>query len=249
MALVRGRSVLFRAWSLAKSVRSVAEVYISTDDETIRDHAIGFGAKVLLTQSECRNGSERVFAALQEIEASGGTLPEAVLNLQADAVLTPPWVIQAIVDTLIQDNQVEIATPATVLSWENYRSFAAAKANGNASGTLVVFDQKKDALYFSKGMIPCLRTVDSARYSSQSPVYRHIGLYGYRYAALKKYIQLEPTPLELTEGLEQLRLLENGIPVRIVLVDYRGRTHDSIDHPEDISRVEEIIQNEGELVE
>jgi 3-deoxy-manno-octulosonate cytidylyltransferase (CMP-KDO synthetase) len=93
-------------------------------------------------------------------------------------------------------------------------------------------------------MIPYLRDTQM----QSPPLYRHIGLYAYRYSALKKYISLSPTPLEKLEGLEQLRILENGKPIRVILVDYKGHTHASIDSPEDVIRVEQLIETEGELV-
>ena len=87
--------------------------------------------------------------------------------------------------------------------------FLARKQATPASGTTVVFDRKKNALYFSKAVIPYMRK------EGHAGIYRHIGLYGYRKASLARYVELAPTPLEQTEGLEQLRALENGMSVRI----------------------------------
>ena len=120
--------------------------------------------------------------------------------------------------------------------------FLARKQATPASGTTVVFDRKKDALYFSKTVIPYVRK------EGHAGIYRHIGLYGYRKASLARYVELAPAPLEQTEGLEQLRALENGMAVRVAIVDYRGRTHWSIDAPEDVAVAEAIIAREGELL-
>ena len=119
-----------------------------------------------------------------------------------------------------------------------------AKLKGEVGGTMVVCDKDLNAMYFSKSMIPYIRDTQI----ESPPLYRHIGLYAYRYSALKKYISLPPTPLEKLEGLEQLRVLENGKPIRVVLVDYKEHTHASIDSPEDVIRVEQLIEAEGELV-
>ncbi len=240
LALIQGRQLLYRTWLIAKAVTGVDETYIATDDEEIREQAEKFGAKVLMTGSHCENGTERVYDAVQQLKKK----PEIAINLQGDAVLTPPWVIQSIVETLQKDATVPLATPATRLDWKRYDEFLQSKAGGRVSGTLVVFDLNHRALYFSKGLIPFVRD----RKIAEPPIYRHIGLYGYRYETLKKYIELKPTPLEGIEKLEQLRALENGIPIRIVLVDYRGRTHWSVDNPEDIKIVEEIVRREGELI-
>lgn len=240
MALVQGQQLLYRTWKIAKAVQNIDGVFIATDDSEISARAQSWGAQVILTRPDCENGTVRVFEAIQQLSPP----PQIAINLQGDAVLTPPWVIQAVVNELQGDPSVPLATPATPLDWKRYDEFVQSKANGRVSGTLVVFDQKKNALYFSKGLIPFVRE----RTLANPPIYRHIGLYGYRYDTLKQYCTLRPTPLEQVEKLEQLRALENGVPIRIVLVDYRGRTHWSIDNPEDIQIAEEIIRREGELI-
>jgi len=118
------------------------------------------------------------------------------------------------------------------------------KAQSPTSGTLVTMDKFGRALYFSKAIIPYLRHQGS----EPPPVHRHVGIYGYSTTVLDQLAQLDQTPLERAEQLEQLRALENGIPIKVVVVDYRGRTHGSVDSPEDIPFVEAIIAREGELV-
>ncbi len=99
------------------------------------------------------------------------------------------------------------------------------------------------ALYFSKSIIPFMRETEGA-----GPVHRHIGIYGYRAAVLDRLAALPPTPLEQAERLEQLRALEHGIPIRVVVVDYRGRTHGSVDTEQDLAFVASVIAREGELI-
>jgi 3-deoxy-manno-octulosonate cytidylyltransferase (CMP-KDO synthetase) len=106
-----------------------------------------------------------------------------------------------------------------------------------------VFDRKMNALYFSKTIIPFQRHPEAG-----TATYKHIGLYAYRFSALESLVALEPTPLELAESLEQLRALENGIPIRIVLTEYRGRTPWSVDSPRDAEIAAQIIEREGEIV-
>lgn len=239
LTLIHGHSLLYRVWSIAKHVKGVDEVYIATDHSDIQTHALGFGAKVLMTE-QCSNGTERSFSAVSLLENK----PEIILNLQGDAVLTPPWVIQALIDAMITSPELDITTPATLINRVHYSLIQKAKLKGEVGGTMVVCDKELNALYFSKSMIPYLRDTKM----ELPPLYRHIGLYAYRYAALKNYISLRPTPLEKLEGLEQLRVLENGKPIRVVIVDYKGHTHASIDSPEDVIRVEQLIAAEGELV-
>jgi 3-deoxy-manno-octulosonate cytidylyltransferase (CMP-KDO synthetase) len=240
-SLILGKQLLHRTWLIAKKVKDVDEVLVATDDLSIRDLAESFGAKVIMTDSHCQNGTERVFSALGNLKAH----PQIAINLQGDAVLTPPWVIQSLVHAIQKDPTIQVATAATQLDWQKYEDFRQSKKEGQTSGTTVVFDQQQNALYFSKAVIPFLREIDI----QTPPVYRHIGLYAYRASYLAKYVSLQPTPLETAEKLEQLRFLENGIPIRIILVDYRGRTHWSVDHPNDIQKVEQIIKAEGELIE
>ena len=237
---IKGKSLLQRTWLIATAVKGVDAVYIATDDERLRDHAEGFGARVVMTSSNCRNGTERVYEAVKALKIS----PQQVINLQGDALLTPPWVLQAMVDELRAHPEVAMVTPAVRLTPRQYDELMVAKQGGKAGGTLVTFDKAGNALYFSKSPIPFIRKDSKV----ESYVHRHIGLYGYRWATLERLLGLEPGPLEQLEQLEQLRALENGLPIKIVLVDYQGRTHWSVDSPEDAVKAEEIITREGELV-
>jgi 3-deoxy-manno-octulosonate cytidylyltransferase (CMP-KDO synthetase) len=245
LAPILGLSLLERTWRIAKAVTGIDEVYVATDDERIQEHVENFGGQAVMTPPSCGNGTERALACLE----SRGIEPDVIVNLQGDAVLTPPSVIQPLVDCLLSDSTIEIATPATRMSFEAYEKLLAQKSTGTAGGTLVTFDKNFRALYFSKSIIPYIRNPkDFVDRPNQFPVYRHIGLYGYRLAALKKYVSLPTSHLETAEGLEQLRALENGMNIRVVEVDYEGRTHWSVDSPEDAKLVEQIILKEGELV-
>jgi 3-deoxy-manno-octulosonate cytidylyltransferase (CMP-KDO synthetase) len=240
LQLISGKSLIERVWTIAKSVKGIDEVYIATDDARIELHALEFSAKVMMT-GNCPNGTERVFKLASDLKLQDN---DWIINLQGDAVLTPPWVVQALLDATVNSYRLEIVTPATRITKAEYFAMQAAKLKGEVGGTMVVCDKVYNALYFSKSMIPYLRdsTIDNP------PLYRHIGLYAYRFATLKKYNSLPPTVLEQIEGLEQLRALENGIPIRVVMVDYRGRTHGSIDSISDVREVEKVIEQEGELV-
>ncbi len=240
MIAVAGRSLLQRVWTIAQAVEGVSGVFVTTDDQRIADHARTFGAPAILTSADCATGTDRVHAALRDLADP----PDAVINLQGDAVLTPPWVVQALVDAFHADPSLGMVTAAVRCSWKQLDEIRALKQQSPTSGTLVTMDRFGRALYFSKAIIPYLRKPDG----EAPPVHRHIGIYGYARDVLARLSALEPTPLEKAEQLEQLRALENGIPIKVEVVDYRGRTHGSIDSPEDIAVVEEIIAREGELV-
>ncbi|WP_218813901.1 3-deoxy-manno-octulosonate cytidylyltransferase [Rickettsiella endosymbiont of Dermanyssus gallinae] len=239
LKIIKGHSLLYRVWCIAKSVKQIDEVYIATDHADIQSHALAFGAKVIMTK-DCENGTARVFDAISKLDKK----PEIIFNLQGDAVLTPPWIIQTLIAAMLVNPNIAMTTPATRITRDQYASMHANKLKGEVGGTMVVCDKDNNALYFSKSMIPYLRDT----VMENPPLYRHIGFYAYRYATLEKYTTLSPTPLEMLEGLEQLRLLENGVAIRVVMVDYKGRTHASIDSPDDVKRVELIIEKEGELV-
>jgi len=239
LCLVSGVTMLERVWRIARSARQASRIVIATEDERILAHARSFDAEAIMTSPECANGTERVYDTVKRVAIS----EDIILNLQGDALLTPPWVLEAMIDELIIDRTRELVTPAVRLEGSALEVFAQQKKERPGSGTTVVFDVNKNALYFSKTILPHVRNPGHAH------IYRHIGLYGYRKAALDKYMTLRPSPLEQAEGLEQLRALEHGMKVRVAIVDYRGRTHWSIDAPGDAAIAEAIIEREGELLD
>lgn len=240
MVPIAGTSLLNRMWNIAKAVKGVSEVYVTTDDERVAEHAATFGASAILTSPDCPTGTDRVHAAMKQMKKR----PDAVVNLQGDAVLTPPWVVQALVDEFHADPKVGMVTAAVRCTWKQYEEIQELKSKSPTSGTMVTMDKFGKALYFSKAIIPYMRIKEF----DVPPVHRHIGIYGYACDTLDQLCALEQTPLEVAEQLEQLRALENGIPIKVVVVDYKGRTHGSVDAPEDIPFIEAIIAREGEVV-
>lgn len=242
MVMINGKSMLQRVWMLAKAAHNIDEIFIATDDQRIQDHAQNFGANVIMTDPSYLTGTDRVYAAATQLSQT----PEIIINFQGDAVLTPPWIIQNLIDGMIQDKNAEMATLASQLTWDKYDELVKSKASSKSSGTTVTFDKNGYALYFSKSVIPFVRNRDENL--QLSPVFKHIGMYGYRFDTLKKFVSLPQTPLEKIESLEQLRMLENGINIKVVLADTKGKTMWGVDSPEDVKKVEEIISREGELI-
>lgn len=237
LAPILGVSMLERVWRIATHTQFSHNVWIATDDERIRNHALSFDANVIMTPETCRNGTERVYEAVKE-----SARPDSiVVSLQGDAVLTPPWVIDALIKALETDPSVGIATPAQAVTGDSIAKFLEQKKISPSTGTTVTFDLQHRALYFSKQVIPY-------SHSAHQILHRHIGMYAYRFDALEKLQALPPSPLEEIEKLEQLRALENNIPIKIAVVDYKGRTHASVDSPKDVPWVEQLISEEGELV-
>jgi 3-deoxy-manno-octulosonate cytidylyltransferase (CMP-KDO synthetase) len=239
LAKVAGVEMIRRVWAIARAAAGISRAVVATDDARIFDFVRGFGGEAVMTPESCRNGTERAQAAAQALGLRDG----AIVNLQGDAVLTPPWVIGALASEMARDPAIEIATLATRMAAETIEALKRQKAGGQAGGTTVTFDRFGDAMYFSKAIIPFVKKPDAA-----PPIWRHIGIYAFRPASLARYATLEMGPFERAEELEQLRALEHGIKMRVVACDYRGRTHWSIDSPDDLREAEAIIAREGELL-
>lgn len=237
---ITGKTMIERVWRIAKAVPHAAEVIIATDDDELRIFAEGFGAKVMMTSSDCLTGTDRVAEVAQHV----GKKHTIFFSLQGDAVLTPPWVVEDVLQAMLAEPSIQIGTPAVRLKGKALADFVETKRGGSSSGTTVTFDKKGNALYFSKALIPYNREENNP----DRLVYRHIGLYAYRADTLKHMSELPEGVFEKSEKLEQLRALENGIPIRVVQVDYRGRTHASVDRVEDVGYVESVIAREGELL-
>lgn len=234
------RSLIRRSWDAAMAVRGVDAVYVATDDERIAAHARGFGAQVVMTAESCRNGTERCADALARLDLR----PRIAINLQGDAPLTPPWFVEAIIAAMQADANIQVATPGLRCDPETHANFTEDRKFGRVGGTTVVFNHAGDALYFSKEVIPYTGRHYTA--AEEVPVFHHVGLYGYRPAALAAYGGWQPGPLETLEGLEQLRFLENGWPIRVVQVDGRGRVFWELNNPVDIPRIEAALLKMGQ---
>ena len=232
------RSLIRRSWDAACSVEGVDRVVVATDDERIAGAAEEFGADVVMTSSEARNGTERCAEAYDKL----GSDAEIVVNLQGDAPLTPPWFVEALVGAMQDDAAVQVATPVLRCDAPALNGFLDDRAHGRVGGTTAVFDQSGAALYFSKEVIP----FTPQRYEAgPTPVFHHVGVYAYRPDSLAKYMVSEPGVLETLEGLEQLRFMEHGIPVQCVEVDARGREFWELNNPVDVARLEKIMADQG----
>ncbi|OYY65729.1 3-deoxy-manno-octulosonate cytidylyltransferase [Sphingomonas sp. 28-62-11] len=228
-------------WTIdaARAVPGGANVYVATDHSAIAAAAEAAGASVLMTPESCANGTERCAAALDELT----DIPDIVVNFQGDALLTPPFVIESLIAAMVADPSIDVATPVIRASPAVQRRLIDDQRAGRVGGTTVTFGHSRDALYFSKSVIPHL---PPARIGDPAlPLFFHIGVYAYRVPALRAYADLPVGTLELLEGLEQLRFLEAGKPVRIV--DVRDPGHDlwELNNPEDIPFIEAILAQRG----
>lgn len=234
----QAKSLIQRSYDAAGSVKGAASVHIVTDDRRIADAAAGFDAPVLMTSTECRNGTERCAEALSQL----GPV-DLVVNLQGDALLTPPRFVEALIARMEKDADALVATPAIRLRGGEVRTLQAEEAAGRVGGTTVVTDGRGLALYFSKRLIPHLP--QGALDDGLSPVRLHVGVYAYRPEALRLYARTDPAELELLEGLEQLRFLSAGVPVAVEEVEPPSFALRELNNPEDVAPIEEALAQAG----
>ena len=233
------RSLIERSWLAARAVSGVDRVVVATDDDRIRAAGEGFGAEVVMTSSDCVNGTERC----AEAHAALGGGFDIVVNLQGDAPLTPHWFIEDLVAGLRAAPDAGLATPVLRCDGAALNGFLADRKAGRVGGTTAVFGADHGALYFSKEVIPFTsRPYDDAE---ETPVFHHVGVYAYRPDALAAYPGWTVGPLEQLEGLEQLRFLENGRKVLCVEVEARGRQFWELNNPEDVPRLERMMAEMG----
>lgn len=209
-----------RVYEQACKARVLDHVVVATDDERILNHVHAFGGDAVLTRDDHPSGTDRC----SEV---AGFFPAArvVLNIQGDEPFVQPDQIDLLANTLLGQPKFQIATLA--------KRIEALEQLHNPNIVKVVFAERTGAIYFSRHPIPFLRGHDPATWLEHHAYYKHIGLYGFRRAALLRVARLRPSALEQAESLEQLRWLEQGlrIAVGVTTVETFG-----IDTPEDVPR-------------
>lgn len=249
LALIAGRTMLARVVALAQAAaqgdRDI-QVLVATDDERIAAHCATLEVVCAMTPVDCPTGTDRARLAVMQLVAP----PDFIVNMQGDAPLTPPDFVRALIDSY-RAAPCDVVTPVTQLNWTALDQLRATKTTTPHSGTTAVFDPLTGrAHWFSKMILPSIRNEAEQRgKGALSPVWRHIGLYGYSRAMLEEFGSLTEGYYEKLEGLEQLRVLEHDYLMRCVPVDYRGRANMSgVDSPEDVHRAEAMIAEHGELL-
>lgn len=233
------KTLIRRSWEAARAVRGIDRVVVATDDDRIAEHATGFGAEVVMTSSDWRNGTERCAEVARKLPGY-----EIVVNLQGDAPLTPAWFVEDLVTGLRSAPEADIATPVLRCDGRALNGLLADRRAGRVGGTTAVFGAGGRALYFSKEVIPFTGTPYAE--DEPTPVFHHVGVYAYRPAALRAYAGWKPGPLEALEGLEQLRFLEQGRPVLCVEVAARGRQFWELNNPSDVAVIEAMLSAMGD---
>lgn len=246
--LIAGRTLLERvidiAAGAANGTNDVSYV-VATDHDEIEAHAREVGASVVMTDPALPSGTDRALAAVDSL----GMAPDFIVNLQGDAPFTPIAQVRAVID-MARETGAPVVTPVLRLSWDALDEVRRQKEVHPFSGTSCVRDASGRALWFSKTILPAMRKEDRLREAgAMSPVYRHIGLYGYRLDALRQFARLPLGVYEELEGLEQLRFLENGIAIQTVEVEATSRSMWGVDTREDAAHAERLIAEHGDPYE
>ena len=218
LADILGRPMIWHVFQRARQCRALSSVVLATDDERIRSAAQAFDIPVVMTRADHPSGTDRVLEAAVKLGLDAETV---VVNIQGDEPALEPAMLIELVEPF-SNPAVEVTTLA--------RKVTRREAE-NPDLVKVVFAADRKAVYFSRAAIPFQRS-PGAKY------YGHIGLYALRMQTLKKFVGLEQSRLETTEKLEQLRLIENNIPIHIVETDHRSI---GVDRPKDIEIVSRIL--------
>ena len=232
LADINGKPMIQHVYERALKAKSLSEVLIATDDERIFDAAKNFNANVVMTDSNLPNGTARCEQAARKFnqDFDAGAPLAAVINIQGDEPLLDPLMIDEVANLLNGGSPAGNADAATLCS-ELHEDF------NNPNIVKVVMSQNNYALYFSRSLIPYERNKNS-----NIKIFQHIGIYGYSLEFLKKYVNLEPTPLSEAESLEQLKILEHGYKIKIKVTDSKIKSI-GVDTAEDLEKVREIIKN------
>lgn len=217
--VIAGKPLLRRVWERSTKAKNLDSVIIATDDMRIAEAAFNWGAEIALTSPKHRSGTDRIAEVARHAKQFA-----FVVNIQGDEPLIDPRLIDGLVRKLRSHRSIDIVTAAHPFKYPG-EAFSPHQVK-------VVVDESGCALYFSRAAIPFPRNPSGISY------FRHQGIYGFRRGALLKFVQWKPTPLERAESLEQLRALENGVKVH-VLITAKGSP--GIDTPADAKALEQKL--------
>ncbi|MBV9755108.1 MAG: 3-deoxy-manno-octulosonate cytidylyltransferase [Hyphomicrobiales bacterium] len=221
LAIIAGEAMIVHVWRRACEAR-IGPVKVATDSREIAEAVRQAGGEAVMTREDHLNGSSRIFEALEKVDPKGRH--DVIVNVQGDLPTIDPRVIGAATEPLA-DPCVDIATLACVITREHERHDpSVVKAVGSE-----ISHRRLRALYFTRATAP----------TGPGPLLHHVGLYAYRRAALERYVTLPPSPLEMRERLEQLRALEAGMRIDIVLVDDVPL---GVDTQEDLDRARLVLE-------
>lgn len=218
---IKGKTMIQRVYEQAMKSKLLSDVIVATDNQLISNEVFKFGGKAVLTSEKHKSGTDRICEVIKKIKC------DIIVNIQGDEPLLPPDNIDKAIEPLIKDSSLNVSTLAIkILDIKDVFDENIVK---------VVFDKDNNALYFSRSVIPYDRD------KTESPVYyKHIGLYVYKKEFLMTFKSLEQTNLEKSEKLEQLRILENGYKIKVVLTK---KDSFSIDTKNDLIKINKFLND------
>ena len=222
LAKILGKPMIWHVYTRACQCSHLEQVVLATDDQRIFAAAESLNIPVLMTSSEHTCGTERVLEAARILKIPANSV---VVNIQGDEPALEPEMLSELVSPF-KEQRVQAATLAHEIDGETAR---------NPDQVKVVLARDSRALYFSRSLIPYPRDGKDEGY------YGHIGLYAFRMKTLEQFVGLDKGILEKKEKLEQLRLLENGFAIQVVITGHKGF---GVDRPEDIAIVEKILRTQ-----
>ncbi len=225
-----GRPMIQHVYERVTAATRVDRVVVATDDPSILETVHRFGGHAVMTSTEHPSGSDRIAEALELLSADTAGSVSAVLNVQGDEPMIDPDLLNRLVEKLVGGSAACVTAVSRIESSRDLFDTNVVK---------VVLRDGDVPLYFSRSPIPCMRDLPPEEWSTATLYHRHIGIYAYRPDALRAFVAAPPSSLETAEQLEQLRLLELGLEMRVVRTEYAGH---SVDTPEDVMRVEELMR-------
>ena len=222
--VIAGKPLIQHVWERARRAKAISDVIIATDDMRIAEAAFEFGAEVSITSPKHQSGTDRIAEVAKKLKGVSH-----VLNVQGDEPLVDPALLNRLAKALLADSKLGMITAAT--------PFGPDEDVTNPNAVKVVTDREGDALYFSRSAIPFNRNQEAA-----VPYLRHQGIYGYSTKFLLQFVKWKQSPLEKAEQLEQLRALENGAKIRVLVTKSASI---GVDTPADAEAVERLL-NAGE---
>lgn len=221
LADMKGKYMIQRVYEQARKV--LDNVCVATDDDRIFNAVESFGGNVVMTSAERRSGTDRCFEAYNRL---GGN-EDVIINIQGDEPFIKPEQIESLI-ACFDSPQTQIATLVRPFeATEGYEALA------NPNSPKVILNDKNEALYFSRSIIPYMRNISPEQWPDKHVYYKHIGMYGYRADILSQITQLPQSSLEIAESLEQLRWLQNGYTIKVGITTQETI---GIDTPDDLQK-------------
>jgi len=218
---ILGKSMIQRVYEEAAKSKSLDKLVVATDDERIFQHVQSFGGEAVMTAAHHPSGTDRCWDALQQ----SGDGYQYVINIQGDEPFINPAQIDELA-AILKDGTVELATQ--MIPVNNHEELF------DLGEVKIVLNDKMEALYFSRMVIPFIKGIDEKEWHLHHTYYRHVGMYAYRSDVLEQITKLPVSSLEKAESLEQLRWLEHGFKIKCGITRYESHC---IDTPEDIAKV------------